>query len=236
MLRLPQKTGKILRRCIIATVCIGAVLLIASIAYETFKPPPWESAIQAFEKMDAENPPEKDGVLFVGSSSIKMWKSLEQDFPAIPVLNRGFGGSEMSDLIFFASRVILPYHPKLIIIYEGDNDIHSGKSPQTVLEDFQILIQVIQTELPSSRIAFLSIKPSPSRRGTMDTMKQANELIRKYTQTQSRVDYIDVFSLMLGSNGEPRHELFLDDGLHMNQEGYELWRQRIEDYLRHMEN
>ena len=161
-----------------------------------------------------------------------MWKTLETDFPFLDVMNRGFGGSQMEDLIFFADRIILPYRPKLVVIYEGDNDIYFGKSPEQVFEDFRMLVQTIHKALPETHIVFISIKPSLKRWEKVHEMKRANELIQKYIQEHQKLDYIDVFSPMIGSEDGPRQELFVEDGLHLNQEGYKLWVQIITPYLK----
>ncbi|HET8656550.1 MAG TPA: SGNH/GDSL hydrolase family protein [Longimicrobiaceae bacterium] len=192
----------------------------------------WEPEIAAFEAADRANPPAPGGVVFAGSSSIRMWDSLSADFPGLNVLNRGFGGSQTADLAHFADRIVIPYRPRLVVVYEGDNDLMAGKSPQRVLADYEALVREIHRALPRTRIAYISIKPSPSRWELATEMREANALIRAYSATDPRLAYIDVFDAMLGPDGRPRPEIFRDDELHMNRRGYEIWRSIVAPYLR----
>jgi len=152
--------------------------------------------------------------VFTGASSIRRWESLVADFPGIPVLNRGFGGSEYSDLVRYASRVIIPYKPRLVVCYSGDNDINRGKSPEVVASDFRTLVEQIHEQLPQTCVAFISIKPSLSRWKLVTAMRAANELVKSFIAKDKRLVYIDVFTPMLGPDGKPRPELLLEDGLH----------------------
>ncbi|MDQ3667621.1 MAG: SGNH/GDSL hydrolase family protein [Acidobacteriota bacterium] len=192
----------------------------------------FEPAIKTFEEADKNKPPAKGAVLFIGSSSITLWKSLRGDFPRARVINRGFGGSHIEDSIDFANRIVFRAKPRLIVFYAGDNDIESGKSPAVVLEDFKKFVAVVHQKLPRTRIAFISIKPSPARWHLADKVKEANLLIKGFTETDRRLDYIDVFSPMLGKDGNPRAELFVEDRLHMNEAGYTLWRSIVAPYVR----
>ena len=119
----------------------------------------WEAAIQAFETMDKENPPKQGAVLFVGSSSIRMWKTLKTDFPNIDVINRGFGGSGVEDLVYFANRIVIPYHPRLVVVYSGVNDIARGKSPENVLQDFRTIVQAVHNSLPETPFTTYPLAP-----------------------------------------------------------------------------
>jgi lysophospholipase L1-like esterase len=184
---------------------------------------PFEKEIKAFETADQKEPPAKDSVLFIGSSSIRMWKTLATDFPGIPVINRGFGGSKIADSTRFADRIAIPYHPRLILMYAGDNDIGGGKSPEQVLADFQGFVKKVREGLPGVPIDFISIKPSLKRWALVEKIKEANLLIEQYTKTEKGLGYIDVFTPMIGADGKPRAELFRPDGLHMVAKGYELW-------------
>lgn len=183
----------------------------------------WESEIRAFEASDRTNPPPTGAVLFIGSSSIRLWKSLAQDFPGFKVLNRGFGGSQITDSTAFADRIVLPYKPKVIVLYAGDNDIAAGKSQEQVLADFKAFVHKVRGGLPRARIVFLSIKPSPSRWQFAEKIRAANELVENFCKRGKRLTYIDVFNPMLGGDGRPRAELFGEDKLHMNARGYALW-------------
>lgn len=171
-------------------------------------------------------------ILFTGSSSIRMWKSLAQDFPQHNVLNRGFGGSEMSDLLYYNRQLILNYKPRKIFIYEGDNDINSGKTPEVILADAAKLLASIRSNLPAKvKVYFISPKPSISRKQLRSQYEDYNQKLRDWCSRQKGVTYIDVWTPMLDGKGEFRTDLFLEDNLHMNRTGYEIWKQVIAKYL-----
>jgi len=192
----------------------------------------FEAEIKAFEAADKTNPPPARAILFVGSSSVRLWKTLAQDFPDLKVINRGFGGSQIADSLAFADRIILPYKPRMVVLYAGDNDIAAGKSPDEVFADFKNLTEKIHAKLPRTRIAFISIKPSPSRWPLVDKIKTANRLVADHCREDKRLDYIDVFTPMLVADGTPRPELFVEDKLHLNAEGYSLWTRIIASHLK----
>jgi lysophospholipase L1-like esterase len=186
------------------------------------KPSRWEKEVAAFEKQDNDKPFAKGGVVFVGSSSIRMWK-LDKSFPGADSLNRGFGGSHIIDSVELAPRLVLKHQPRLVVVYAGDNDLGGGKTPEKVLADFKAFVAVVHKELPKTRIAFISVKPSIARWKLVDKIKQANALIQAECKKDERLVYVNVFTPMLGEDGKPRPELFLKDGLHMNEKGYEIW-------------
>jgi lysophospholipase L1-like esterase len=190
----------------------------------------WEQDMQRFAAQDAVSPPPRHGVVFVGSSSIRLWETLAADFPGVPVINRGFGGSELRDSTFYADRIVIPYAPRQIVLYAGENDLQMGRTPQQVAADFRTFVERVRRDLPKVRIAYISSKPSPLRAGLLEAQRQANALIRAEAE-RLHVDYIDVFASMLDTNGQPRGELFVEDRLHMNRAGYELWRQKVAPYL-----
>jgi len=183
----------------------------------------FEKEIQAFEASDKTNPPPQNAILFIGSSSVKLWTTLEQDFPNHKVFNRGFGGSHLSDSAAFVDRIVLPYRPGFVLIYAGDNDIAAGKSPQEVFSDFKRFVQKVQAALPNTKVGFISIKPCPAREKYLDMVKETNVLVKEYAAAKERVFFIDVFTPMLTAEGRPRPELFVKDGLHPNQQCYQLW-------------
>lgn len=191
----------------------------------------WESAIQAFEEQDAKNSPALDGTVFVGSSSIRLWK-LEDSFPQRGFLNRGFGGSQLADSVFFADRIVIKYRPKTVVMYAGDNDIAGGKSPEVVAEDFKKFVAAVHSKLPNTRIHFIAIKPSIARWKLVDKVRTANQLIRDFVIQTPNVCYIDVFHPMLDADGKPRSELYVKDGLHMTADGYRIWTQELEPFVR----
>ncbi len=191
----------------------------------------WEQDMRQFEAADAQSPPPRGAVLFIGSSSIRMWDTLAQDFPGVPVINRGFGGSELRDSTWYADRIIVPYAPRQIVLYAGDNDLSAGRTPQQLHEDFRAFVQRVRRDLPRTRIAYISTKPSPSRAQLLAVQREANALVQAEAKRLG-VDYIDVFTPMLDAQGQPDASLFIGDRLHMNAAGYALWRRLVAPYLR----
>jgi lysophospholipase L1-like esterase len=184
---------------------------------------PFEKEIRAFEAADKDHPPPRDAVLFIGSSSIRLWDTLAKDFPDVPVINRGFGGSQVADSVRYADRIAIPYRPRMIVMYAGDNDIAAAKSPGRVRDDFRAFVEKVRGPLPDVPVLYIAIKPSLARWKLVDQIKEANRLISEYAKKTKGVEYVDVFTPMLTAEGTPRKELFRDDGLHMNRKGYELW-------------
>lgn len=182
----------------------------------------FEPEIAAFEQADSVVRRMPGGVVFVGSSSIRLWDSLTDDFPGTVVINRGFGGSRLRDATYFADRIVVPYQPRAVVLYAGDNDLAEGRTPQQVRDDFAAFVTKMRASLPQVRIAFVSIKPSPARQALLPKAHEANGLVRAWAGRQQGVDYLDVFTPML-AHGQPRGELFVDDRLHMNRSGYEIW-------------
>jgi lysophospholipase L1-like esterase len=203
---------------------------------DTPDPARWESEIRAFEAADAVDPPPRNGIVFTGSSSIRLWTALTDDFAPLPVINRGFGGSVLAEVTALLDRTTLPHRPQLVVVYCGGNDINDGHSADQVLHDFQRLVEVLHTALPTTRIAYLSIAPNPARWSQVETVKAANRAIQEFVSTDSRLAFIDVFPRMLGPDGQPRPDIFLDDGLHMNRKGYEIWIEVIRPYLKLVAN
>lgn len=216
---------------VLAMLC-GLLSVLPFAQAEKPQPARFEAAIAAFEEADRENPPPQGAILFIGSSSIRGWRSVADDFPEHTVINRGFGGSIIADSTAFADRIVLPYKPSTIILYAGENDLKAGLTPEEVAEDFKTFVTRIHQELPETRIAFISMKPSPSRAALLEAMRKGNALINQYARDTERVDYIDVFHPMLNKEGQARDELFVKDKLHLNADGYTLWRQIVGPYLR----
>ena len=197
--------------------------LAARAADEAAQPPhPFEAEIAAFEAQDRATPPPAGAILFVGSSSIRLW-DLQRDFPDLATTNRGFGGSQMSDAAHFAERVIVPYAPRLVVLYEGDNDLASGKMPEDVLSDLEALLAKTRLALPETRWLVLSVKPSLARWHLVDQIRKTNDLLQAAARRDERLIYVDVFSPMLDERGEVAKELLAADGLHLSRAGYDLW-------------
>lgn len=193
----------------------------------------WKPELDAFAAADRDKPPAPGGVLFVGSSSIRLWTGLETAFPELPlVLRRGVGGSRLSDWADLVPRLVLPCQPRLVVLYAGENDLTEGATPHDLLAHFTRFVQQVRAALPATRIAYMSIKPSPSRLAHMAAMREANLLIQTFVLNDDRLDYIDVHTAMLDLDGRPRPELYLRDQLHLSAEGYGLWRQIVSAHLR----
>jgi lysophospholipase L1-like esterase len=213
-----------------------AAVLLAALSIATGYPSQqaqsqWAKDILQFENMDSRFPPAKGGVVFIGSSSIAGWRTLKQDFPEHNVINRGFGGSHLSDSVEFAQRIVTPYEPKLVVLFAGTNDIASGKTAETVFSDYQAFIAKVQAKLPKARIAYISISPAPSRWNKLEEIKKANRLIRDYTLKDRNLIFIDTFSSMVTDTGGPRPELFVEDQLHLSPQGYAIWKDAVAPFL-----
>lgn len=180
--------------------------------------------INSFTSADATNPPPRNPILFIGSSSIRLWKTLASDFPNHRVINRGFGGSQIFDSLNYVDRIVLPYRPRQIVMYAGANDINAGKTPEHVFEDYKAFVAKVHTRLPRTPIAFISISPNPARWAQIAQVREANSLIEDYTRQHAQLTFINAFPLMLGPDGQPRPDIFIADRLHMNERGYELWK------------
>jgi lysophospholipase L1-like esterase len=188
------------------------------------KPLPFEKEILAFEASDRTNPPPRGAILFIGSSSIRLWKTLAQDFPGHRVVNRGFGGSQIIDSVGYADRIVFPYQPKQIVLYAGGNDINAKKTPEQVFADYRAFVKKVHAKLPRTRIAYISIAPNPARWAQVEQVREANRLIAEHTKTDRRLTFIDTFTHMLGADGQPLPDIYVADRLHMNAKGYELWK------------
>lgn len=186
-------------------------------------PYPFEEDIQIFEQADRKSFPPSDAILFIGSSSIRMWQTLEEDMAPLPVINRGFGGSQAHHVLHFVDRIVIPYQPRAIVFYEGDNDIAAGKSPQQFIDECRIFADRVQRQLTGTPIFFLSVKPSFSRLQFEEQRREANKLLQELCAGDERLHYIDVSTVMFDETGQLRDDIFLDDQLHLNAKGYELW-------------
>jgi lysophospholipase L1-like esterase len=202
---------------------------------QTVAPPAsaqWTTELREFARQDSLKKPPIASILFYGSSSIRMWETLATDFPDQPVLNRGFGGSRFPDAIQLFDKLVVRYRPRQVVLYEGDNDIASGAIPQEVYASFRTFEKLMRQKLPKSQLVFLSIKPSLARWELYPKMQEANNLIRQYIEKHpKRLRFIDVGTPMLGADGKPRPELFLEDGLHMTRVGYEIWTEAVRPVL-----
>ena len=191
----------------------------------------WEKEISAYERMDATNPPPKDGIEFIGSSVIARWKTLKQDFPGQPVFDRGFGGSWIMDSTHFADRIVIPYAPKKIFFRAGGNDLAAGKTSEEVFADFKEFAELVHSKLPQTVIYFISWNPTPSRWKQHEAEKSLNNLVAGFIEGKPYLRYIEMYDLPLDADGKPRPELFVADRLHFNAEGYKLMANRIRPFV-----
>lgn len=192
---------------------------------------PFEKEILAYEAADRTNPPPRGAILFIGSSSIRLWKTLAADFPRHAVINRGFGGSQIADSVRYTPRLVLPHRPRLVVLYAGGNDINAGKTPEQVLADYRAFVQGIHAALPDTRIACISIAPNPARWKQVERVRAANALLEAQTRTDPRLRFINVFPHMLGPDGLPQPDIFVQDRLHMNAAGYQIWTRVVAPFL-----
>ncbi|MCB1277439.1 GDSL-type esterase/lipase family protein [Prosthecobacter sp.] len=191
----------------------------------------WQKEIFAFAAQDAKKAPPSNPIIFTGSSSIRRWNSLADDFPGLPVMNHGFGGSEVFDAFNYADLLVIKYHPRQVVMYSGSNDIGAGKTPQRVLADIKAFVAKVHAALPDCRISYISNAPNPKRWSLVDKMRELNRLAEEFCKTDKRLEYINTHDDMLGADGKPLPDIFVSDQLHMNPKGYTIWTKIIAPYL-----
>jgi len=211
-----------------AVFVVLALLSASSVAAQTGDR--WEKDIAAFEAADKMSAPQKGGIVFVGSSTIRRWDTASY-FPDLKIINRGFGGSDMVDAVRYVDRIVIPYEPRLVVVYSGDNDISAGWSSEDVAIQFERFTRAVHAKLPQTRILLIAVKPSLLRWTQIDRMRMANEIMRHYCERDDRLAYIDFDTLMLGWDEKPRRELFVEDGLHLSPQGYQLWSTVLRPWL-----
>ncbi len=221
-----------------AAVLLGAAASLSPVSARESAPAPvadrfahWEKEIAGIEAREKDRPAPKGGVLFIGSSSIRMWDSLERDFPGHQVVNHGFGGSQIEDSTHFAARLVFPCAPKVIFLRSGVNDIHAGKTPERVFADYKAFVAAVHAKLPETRIVFLGLCPTIARRSEVPDSFRLNAMVRVFAKDNPLLDYVDCEDMTVGADGEPRPELFQPDGLHLSAEGYRLLAARARPYL-----
>jgi lysophospholipase L1-like esterase len=209
------------------------LIFAANLLHAQEQKAPYWNDIQAFKKQDSIQPPPQHAILFVGSSSFTKWTDVQSYFPGFTIINRGFGGSSLPDMIRYENDVIFKYEPKQIVIYCGENDLAFSNTvtAQMVFERFKQLFTDIRTRFPKTPLIYISMKPSPSRWNMKEKMLEGNELIRKYLKKKKKTVFISVWNDMLGPNGKPMEDIFVEDKLHMNAKGYAIWQKEIEPHL-----
>jgi lysophospholipase L1-like esterase len=191
----------------------------------------WEKEIAAYEASDRTNPPPKAALLFIGSSTVRLWKTLADDFPEHKVINRGFGGSQIVDSTHFADRLIFPHAPRKIFLRAGGNDIHAGKTAAQVFAEYKEFVAQVQSKLPASDIIFLGLAPTISRWSEAEENRALNRLVKEYVQGKKHLHYIETYDSVLGADAKPREELFVADKLHFNAEGYKILTKHVRGWL-----
>lgn len=195
------------------------------------EPRPFEDEIRQFMASDSLHRPAAGGVLFIGGSSIRLWPHLAADFRDANVVQRGFGGGELRHVILYAPQIVLPYCPRRIVVYAGENDIFAGRSPEEVLQDYKDFVTLVYERLPRTRIAFAAIKVSRSRWNLADKMRRTNDLVRAYSAADPQLTYIDTYSPLVDPYGAPRDELYAPDSLHLSTKGYAVWRRLLRPFV-----
>ena len=192
----------------------------------------WEPTIKKFEEADKLSPPPQNAIVFIGASSIVRW-NLKESFPELgaQAINRGFGGSLAADSVRYADRVVIPYKPRMVVFYAGDNDVEANHTPAQIAGDFAAFEQKVHAALPDTQIVFISIKPSIRRFPWIEQIKGANALVREYCATHPHLTFVDIVPQMLGEDGKPRKELLVADGLHMTPAGYKIWNDAMRPIL-----
>ena len=176
--------------------------------------------------------PTKGQILLAGSSTFRLWFSAKEDLEGFPIINRGFGGSQMSDLNFYFDRIVAKYDPKMILVYEGDNDLASNESPESVFEDFKIFAEKVKTQLPNTKVGFCSIRPSLARINILEKQKQSNGMIKAYCEANKGFYYVNIQKDFYLKNGELMPDIFVADKLHMNKKGYDIWAKATRKFLK----
>ena len=227
--------GQWMRLPALALACAAAMLIagcqgVPRSSPATHNSAKWETVIQAYEAQDKTSAPAPGCIVFTGSSYIRLWTNLVVDFPAQPVVNRGFGGCHLADVFTYADRIIIPYQPRQIVIYAGGNDINSKKAPHTVFGDFVALMTKLRAALPATQLAFISCPPSPKRWAQTADIRKTNALIADYCR-RHEITFINTFDLMLGPDGLPRPDIYDEHQLHMNATGYAIWRKAVAPHL-----
>jgi lysophospholipase L1-like esterase len=191
----------------------------------------WEKAIAAFEEADKKALPAPGGIEFIGASGITRWTTLKEDFPGLPVFNRGFGGSQIEDATYYADRIVIPYKPKLIVFQSGGNDLNAGKSPEQVAKDFEAFVAKVRAGLPDVRILFVEQGPSTKRWEQRDKQQEFNKLVKDFVAREKNMGFIPVWQEFIGPDGKPNDSLYVEDKLHNNAEGYKIRVGIVKGYL-----
>jgi lysophospholipase L1-like esterase len=220
------------RRVAAAAAAVGlAGLLAVCLSAQTAEK--WDAAIQKFEDQDKVSPPPQNGVVFIGASSIVRW-NLPESFPELgdKAINRGFGGSQSVDSVRYVERIVVPYHPRIVVYYAGDNDVEANVPAREIAHQFELFDQKVHRALPQTKIVFISIKPSIRRWKWIDTIRSANAIVKAYCAKEKHLAFMDIEQSMIGADGKPNPDLLVADGLHMTPAGYRIWTAALRPLLK----
>ena len=190
------------------------------------------SEITNFEKQDSISMPEMGQILLVGSSTFRFWTTSKEDLTGYSTINRGFGGSQMSDVNYYFDRIVSKYKPKMILVYEGDNDLAAGESVESVFNDFKIFADKVKQQIPDSKVGYCSIRPSIARTNMRDKQIQVNQMINNYCKQNKGFYFIDIYKDYFLPNGDLMPDVFIADKLHLNKQGYEIWTKATRKFLK----
>ena len=220
-----------MRPSFIASLAVFAFAFLTALQADEAKVNCFEKEIQTYETADKQSPPPQGAILFTGASGIRRWTTLAEDFPGLTVINRGFGGSTVADSVHFAERIVIPYRPKTIVLQAGGNDLNAGKSPEQVLEDLKTFVGKVRAKLPDVKIVYLGMGPSPARWAQREQQQKGNALIREFLATQMNTAFVGLWDELLGADGQPRPEFYVEDRLHSSDAGYKLRAQVIRPFI-----
>lgn len=217
----------------IFTAALFILLNVCAFSAQTYdREKMWEADMKRFAEIDRAQTPPEGAILFVGSSSIRLWESLRTDFPNYKVINRGFGGSQFEDVNHYFDKIVTPYKPRKIVLYVGENDVDAKQKAENILEDFKIFVALRDKNLPNVPLVFISLKPSILRWQMWSEMNKANELIKAEIKKHRRIQFADLASKMLGADGKPLPNIYVADNLHMNANGYKIWKENLLPFLK----
>jgi lysophospholipase L1-like esterase len=213
-------------------IILGLTIFLGSGTLSIAQQVPFQSEVKSLtERIDQEGW-KPHSFVFTGSSSVRLWKNLQEEFPTVPIINTGFGGSQASDLLVHLDELVVRYSPEKVFIYEGDNDLFSGKEASKIMEDIDLLVTRIHQKLPETHIVLISAKPSPSRWELKTSYKVLNDLMRQYATTHKQVNFMNIWDVMLDKSGKPISEIFTSDSLHMNEKGYAIWNKSVIPFVK----
>lgn len=193
---------------------------------------PFQNEVKSLTERIDQTDWKPNSFVFTGSSSVRLWKNLQEEFPTISIINTGFGGSQASDLLIHLDELVIRYSPEKVFIYEGDNDLFSGKEAAQIMEDIDLLVTRIHQKLPETNIVLISAKPSPSRWQLKTSYIVLNDLMRQYATTHDQVNFMNVWNVMLDKSRKPIPEIFISDSLHMNEKGYAIWNKSVIPFMK----